>query len=240
MYDFTYRHIRRLILALLATAALPASGVVIYSQDEPALVNGAAIRGLATADDFVLAFDAELQAVTFWTLEGPAANWDNLLRYKLWNDVASGISSPAEESMRPSDFSIAGAELSRTNPSDTLTRVPTGQFVDIEGITYTEYEYAFELASTVSLQANTPYWLSLELGGSGDILWQDNSVNVGRYVWQGVATTEPTTWFPASVTDNPVSVAFRLEGVVPAPSTLLLVLTCLGVFRLSRRSQTQR
>jgi hypothetical protein len=95
----------------------------------------------------------------------------------------------------------------------------------------------------IDLLDSTRYWLSIDLGGNGQILWKDSVTNFDHRVCQGDALSLPLIWFAASVTNND-STAFQLHGSpkrMPAPASLLLTVVGLGALASarSRRPQTK-
>jgi hypothetical protein len=227
------------VLGCVVLVPLPAaSAVVLFDQGNPSPTNGASVGSFGVADDFELSFDARLESVTFWALEGVGASWNGRLQYDLWADVPSGIGNPNEGS-RPAATPFRTGMIDKSNPAHVISRTATGNIVNIPGdinSPRTQYEYSFDLLSTVGLTKNTRYWLSLNLGGTGSILWQDNAIDWGRWVWMGDTSAPPVTWFAGSETENRVSVAFQLEGTqIPTPTTLLLAAGGLGALGLAHR-----
>jgi hypothetical protein len=224
------------VLGCVVLVPLPAaSAVVLFDQGNPSPTNGASVGSFGVADDFELSFDARLESVTFWALEGVGASWNGRLQYDLWADVPSGIGNPNEGS-RPDAIPQRTGQVDQGNPGHVISKTATGTIVDILGAPHTQYLYSFDLLSTVELAKDIPYWLSLNLGGFGSILWQDNATDWGRWVWAGDTSAPPVTWFAGSVTGNPVSVAFQLEGTqIPTPTTLLLAAGGLVALGLAHR-----
>jgi hypothetical protein len=230
--------LRGLMLMSAVLVPLPASAVVLFDQGNPSPTNGASVRSVGVADDFELSFNAQLESVNFWTLEGVGATWNGLLQYDLWVDAPSGIAN-ANEGSRPAATPFRTGMIDESNPAHVISRTATGNIVNIPGdinSPHTQYAYSFDLLSTVGLTKSTRYWLSLNLGGTGSILWQDNATNWGRWVWMGNTSAHPVNWFAPSVTGNEVSVAFQLEGTeIPTPTTLLLATSGLAALGLAHR-----
>jgi hypothetical protein len=224
------------VLGCVVLVPLPAaSAVVLFDQGNPSPTNGASVGSVGVADDFELSFDARLESVTFWTLEGVGASWNGLLRYDLWADEPSGIAN-ANEGSRPAAMPFRTGTIDASNPAHVISKSETGDTVDIVDVPHEQYQYSFDLLSAVGLAKDTRYWLSLNLGGSGSILWQDNATDWGRWVWMGDTSAPPVTWLAGSVTKNRVSVAFQLEGTqIPTPTTLLLAAGGLVALGLAHR-----
>jgi hypothetical protein len=247
--------------ALLALIALPSGAfggpTLVFDQYDPADARqnrGVSISGiesgllqLTSADDFILADFVNLSHVVFWSLEendpaaGPAV-WDGTLEYAIWQD--SGAMVPA--STTPSDWIGSGQNVSRVKQETGIT----GQ----TGATFDQYQYSFDLESTVGLSGNTRYWLSIYLGQIDNatsaltLNWQQSDLD-GFAGFYPVASAQPITTnnadnLPPANWGSPAafyqSLSMQLYGTVPVPATTLLLLPFLGIGIWLRRGKQGR
>ncbi len=146
----------------LMLTANPAQAAVIFNGGSPNLLNGREMTQWVEADDFNLSQSKNLTSVDFWTVENGA--WDGSLQYSLFTDAGSQPSSSAFAS---------GSGIN-------VVKTATGRSL---GGVYTEYKYSFDLPTSVSLAANTTYWLGLHLNNTystrSDLYWETTSSGFG-------------------------------------------------------------
>ena len=174
------------------------------------------------AENILLDSEATIGRVTWWGLYGgsgmPATPPPDIetMRIRFYGARAGdGL---------PDDGNILYEE-SFLNPS----RTATGEIVLVGG-SPDEYIYDVDLASPVSLEADTLYWLEIVQVGDIDTAfrWENGfGVHVGFAFLNGGVTD----W-----QDGSGSLAFQLVEV-PEPSTLLLLLVATGALARRRRKE---
>lgn len=196
---------------LLAATGQVQAATLIYNGGSPNLANGNEIAQWVQAEDFVLAANASLESVRFWTIESPTASWDGSLQWYLFADNGG---QPA-------------ASAFGSGSGTSISKAATG---NIALGFYVEYQYDFSLLSPVALTAGTTYWLGLHVNNNfnrADVYWETTNgagaTAFGRESENGTFTN----W-----TSNGANHAFELYGsetrlppqgpVVPEPTSLAL------------------
>ncbi len=209
----------------------------------------------SAADDFRIGDPGErlgLERASILTLEpndpstGDISVWDGTLKYAIWLDNGSGM--PEVDAIAVGNgVNVVKAGTGRTG-IQVLPDPPTGPDL------YDQYEYSFELESTVGLSGGSRYWMSIYLGqvegmttNTAGILWQQvvtssipDGVGFAPVVASNGLTLPPAENFSGGIgwyQDNPSasSLQFRLYGYVPLPETLWLVLAALAAMTGQRR-----
>ena len=226
------------MVALLIAA--PANASVIDSTNATPVftINGSTIVNRVTAADFQLDSAATLTDVHFWTLESTAlGNWFNNedVEWFLWQ----GGTSPSGAAWQ------SGQAL---NIVRTAVSCGTGALANMNCIAWD-----FDLDSSVSLAANTTYWLGLYIRNwgenlaTGNVSWARTSASAGS---DDCATSTAgsnidvatASWNVVSGTalcnSGKANFAFYLTGTVPEPgSAALLGLGLLGLGLVGRRKR---
>ena len=208
--------------------ASPVLGAVIDSTNGTPdfTILGSTIVNRATAADFQLDAAANLTDVHFWTLESTAlGSWYNNedLEWYIW----TGGTTPSGAPTYSGDA---------TNVQRTVTALGAG-CSNPTGGGYNCVSWSFDLASPVSLQANSTYWLGLYVRNWGESLSTGN-VLWARYTGSGAGADDCSTGtgtnlnISAATWDcrGKANFAFYLTGgpsnidvPVPEPGTLALL-----------------
>lgn len=243
----TARFAHTLTLIAAITAPMPAAGVLLFDQQPNVssfgngmnisdfLVGGTAVAAATSADDFELPQDAVLERMNFWAAQAPTTQWGGTLEYAIWVDT--GAFAPLNTPLA----SGTGQNVVATPTGATGSSAVIGAF--------DQYEYSFDLESTVGLSGNTRYWISVYLGQISDpsgnkvILWQQTGssgmlpslIDGSPHLATQANLPPPRTWNGGAPGAN-LNTAFQLFGSsVPTPPVSLLLIGPLAFLMARRR-----
>jgi hypothetical protein len=166
-----------------------------------------------------------------------------MLEYAIWQDTGSIAPMPSNEPIGEPGAAGSGLRVSKTLGE---------QGIEIQGVTYDQYQYSFELEAAVGLSGNTRYWFSIYLGQptnltlSTGFLWQQTdasgiaaispaAIDGSPFLTLDADTLPPATWQSLSPARN---LALRFYGermpVVGTNWLLAPVVMALIAWRQSR------
>lgn len=189
------------------------------------------------ADDFELSMRQQLGRVTFWAYLQVDAAWTQALNYRISIDDGTGI-APA---VAPYKDETTGKVALGSNVGVVQDSAGTTIYHINNQAFYRLNQYSFDLGG-IGLEANTPYWLVLNLGpttpgqdpNATQLLWAYNNQPSGARI-----SADGITW----PIPRQGGVAFELELPIPIISTLPLFavgLLSFGVLRSSRKDVSRK
>lgn len=215
---------RRWSAAAMALAGIIpcASGqVILFDNGPPDPVNGREITTFEQAQQFKVAEAATLMGIRFHSFEffdSPAETvyggnqWDGTLTYTIYTNQVTNIGIP---------INIPGIPLA-SGTGQSIVKTDLGLatvHADPQAVEANWFEYKFELAVPIGLEANTTYWLSIHLASDyatrDQIYWMrssasSNVLTSGRARYLGIGS------WGANVNEG--KTAFQLIGAsVPEP-----------------------
>jgi hypothetical protein len=196
----------------LTLAGVSQAGIVVY-QALPNQSGGSDMNSFLEADDVTFNTPLALTRLTFWSLQGSAADYAGSIAWSINSNIAPGV---------------PGAAL----VSGSATPVPVATVNSAFGLN--EFSYSFPISATVA--AGT-YWIVLHNGPTNaipatDFFWEWSNGNSGNSQSQDLSSPGQP-WL-----SNFAELALQVEAA-PEPSSMLLLgagLLALGFARGRRNS----
>ena len=192
-----------LMVGVLATASgAVLEPIVLFDGGSPDGVSGLRVSDVgffAAADDFQVSDDLAVNRAEFWTVEIPGMfDWTGVVNYFVFENVEVEF-----DSFPTSDPLVSGQGTSVVKEAD-----PFGSCCG-----YDQFRYSFDFDPPLTLEANTTYWLAINLPSSSG-LPQAFWASTGDRFQSSARTTSDSefSFWNTQITD----LAFRLLNV-PEP-----------------------